>query len=59
MVCEMAGSYDLLVPLMLGEGIAYVALPAIRSWGPAILILLGSGIALHLSARLRRRSPAG
>jgi chloride channel protein, CIC family len=26
MVCEMAGSYDLLVPLMLAEGIAFVAL---------------------------------
>src|SRR6185437_7312834 len=26
MVCELAGSYDLLVPLMLAEGIAYVAL---------------------------------
>jgi CIC family chloride channel protein len=26
MVCEMAGSYDLLVPLMLCEGIAFVAL---------------------------------
>ncbi|RYE93143.1 MAG: chloride channel protein, partial [Myxococcales bacterium] len=26
MVCEMAGSYDLLVPLMLAEGVAYVAL---------------------------------
>ena len=26
MVCELAGSYDLLVPLMLCEGIAYVAL---------------------------------
>ncbi len=26
MICEMAGSYDLLVPLMLSEGIAFVAL---------------------------------
>lgn len=26
MVCEMAGSYDLLVPLMLAQGIAFVAL---------------------------------
>src|SRR5262249_21705705 len=26
MVCELAGSYDLLVPLMLAEGIVYVAL---------------------------------
>jgi CIC family chloride channel protein len=26
MVCELAGSYDLLVPLMLAEGIAFVAL---------------------------------
>jgi CIC family chloride channel protein len=26
MTCELAGSYDLLVPLMLAEGIAYVAL---------------------------------
>jgi CIC family chloride channel protein len=26
LVCEMAGSYDLLVPLMLAEGIAFVAL---------------------------------
>ncbi|MCC6557295.1 MAG: chloride channel protein, partial [Polyangiaceae bacterium] len=26
MVCELAGSYDLLVPLMLSEGIAFVAL---------------------------------
>ena len=25
-VCELAGSYDLLVPLMLAEGIAFVAL---------------------------------
>jgi CIC family chloride channel protein len=29
MVCELAGSYDLLVPLMLAEGIAFVAL---RRW---------------------------
>src|SRR5581483_9064646 len=26
MTCELAGSYDLLVPLMLAEGIAFVAL---------------------------------
>ena len=26
MVCELAGSYDLLVPLMLAEGVAFVAL---------------------------------
>ena len=26
LVCELAGSYDLLVPLMLAEGIAFVAL---------------------------------
>lgn len=26
LVCEMAGSYDLIVPLMLAEGVAYVAL---------------------------------
>jgi CIC family chloride channel protein len=26
LVCELAGSYDLLVPLMLAEGIAYIAL---------------------------------
>ncbi len=26
MACEMAGSYDLLVPLMLGEGVAFIAL---------------------------------
>src|SRR5262249_14269779 len=26
MVCELAGSYDLLVPLMLAEGIAFLAL---------------------------------
>jgi CIC family chloride channel protein len=26
LVCEMAGSYDLVVPLMLAEGVAYVAL---------------------------------
>ena len=26
MVCEMAGSYDLLVPLMLAQGVAFVAL---------------------------------
>ena len=41
LVCEMAGSYDLIVPLMLAEGIAFVALrkhnlyhaqPAGRSW---------------------------
>lgn len=41
LVCEMAGSYDLIVPLMLAEGIAYVALrrhslyhaqPAARAW---------------------------
>jgi CIC family chloride channel protein len=41
LVCEMAGSYDLIVPLMLAEGIAFVALrrhslyhaqPAARAW---------------------------
>jgi len=34
MVCELAGSYDLLVPLMLAEGIAFVALRR-RSLYPA------------------------
>src|SRR4029077_11802093 len=31
MTCELAGSYDLLVPLMLAEGIAFVASPTRRS----------------------------
>jgi CIC family chloride channel protein len=34
MVCELAGSYDLLVPLMLAEGVAFVALRK-RSLYPA------------------------
>jgi CIC family chloride channel protein len=36
MVCELAGSYDLLVPLMLAEGVAFVALRR-RSLYPAQL----------------------
>jgi CIC family chloride channel protein len=36
MVCELAGSYDLLVPLMLAEGVAFVALRK-RSLYPAQL----------------------
>ncbi len=36
LVCELAGSYDLLVPLMLAEGIAFVALRR-RSLYPAQL----------------------
>jgi chloride channel protein, CIC family len=36
MVCELAGSYDLLVPLMLAEGVAFIALRK-RSLYPAQL----------------------
>jgi CIC family chloride channel protein len=44
MVCELAGSYDLLVPLMLAEGIAFVAL---RRWS-----------LYHAQVPLKRDSPA-
>jgi CIC family chloride channel protein len=33
MVCEMAGSYDLLVPLMLAEGVAFIALRHVGLYG--------------------------
>jgi chloride channel protein, CIC family len=44
MVCEMAGSYDLLVPLMLAEGIAFVALRKHKLY--------------HAQVQTRRDSPA-
>ncbi len=44
MTCELAGSYDLLVPLMLAEGIAYVA--------------LRNKTLYHAQVRTRRDSPA-
>lgn len=38
--------------------IGYVALPSVRSWGPVILILLASGVVLHLASSGRRhRAP--
>ncbi|MGD8859241.1 MAG: chloride channel protein [Myxococcales bacterium] len=36
MVCEMAGSYDLLVPLMLAEGITFVLLRGVRIYGKQV-----------------------
>ena len=51
MVCEMAGSYDLLVPLMLTVGLAYLALRPVslysaqrlsRSSGEGVSMLRGS-----------------
>jgi CIC family chloride channel protein len=36
LVCEMAGSYDLLVPLMLAEGIAFVALRSTYLYGAQV-----------------------
>jgi CIC family chloride channel protein len=44
MVCELAGSYDLLVPLMLAEGIAFV--------------VLRNRALYHAQVRTRRESPA-
>jgi CIC family chloride channel protein len=44
MTCELAGSYDLLVPLMLAEGIAYVA--------------LRNQTLYHAQVRTKRDSPA-
>lgn len=43
LVCEMAGSYDLLVPLMLAEGVAFVALRRVSLY--------------HAQARTLRDSP--
>jgi CIC family chloride channel protein len=37
MVCELAGSYDLLVPLMLAEGIAFVALRKRSLYGAQVV----------------------
>jgi len=36
MVCEMAGSYDLLVPLMLSQAIAFVALRRVSLYGAQV-----------------------
>jgi CIC family chloride channel protein len=36
MTCELAGSYDLLVPLMLAEGIAFVALRKVSLYGAQV-----------------------
>ena len=36
MTCELAGSYDLLVPLMLAEGIAFVALRHVSLYGSQV-----------------------
>src|SRR4051794_2245091 len=44
LVCELAGSYDLLVPLMLAEGIAFIALRKRSLY--------------HAQLPSRRRSPA-
>jgi chloride channel protein, CIC family len=44
MVCELAGSYDLLVPLMLAEGVAFIALRKRTLY--------------HAQVRTRRESPA-
>ncbi len=44
MTCELAGSYDLLVPLMLAEGVAFVALRRVSLY--------------HAQVRTKRDSPA-
>ena len=36
MVCEMTGSYDLLVPLMLAEGVAFVLLRNVKLFGAQV-----------------------
>lgn len=36
MVCEMAGSYDLLVPLMLAEGITFVLMRTVKVFGAQV-----------------------
>lgn len=60
MVCEMAGSYDLLVPLMLAQAIAFVALRRVTLY-PAQLAAQRHSPA-HAAAWVRRelaRLPAG
>lgn len=52
LVCELAGSYDLLVPLMLAEGIAFVALRK-RSLYPAQLPSQRDSPAHHEAELLR------
>ncbi len=49
LVCEMAGSYDLLVPLMLAEGVAFVALRRVSLYPAQLPTLQDSPV--------HRRSP--
>lgn len=42
LVCELAGSYDLIVPLMLAEGIAFVALRKHNLYGAQIRTRVGA-----------------
>jgi CIC family chloride channel protein len=47
LVCEMAGSYDLLVPLMLAEGVAFVALRRVTLYHAQLPTLRDSPVHKH------------
>jgi CIC family chloride channel protein len=51
MVCELAGSYDLLVPLMLAEGITYVLLRRVYLYREQLPNRLASPVHRHESGR--------
>jgi len=54
LVCEMAGSYDLLVPLMLAEGVAFVALRRVSLYPAQTPTLHDSPAHQHEADPLRR-----
>ena len=54
LVCEMAGSYDLLVPLMLAEGIAFVALRRVSLYPAQVPTLHDSPVHQREGDRLGR-----
>lgn len=55
LVCEMAGSYDLLVPLMLSVGIAFVALRRVSLYAAQVPSVHESPVHRHVDPLLRLR----
>jgi CIC family chloride channel protein len=53
-ICEMAGSYELLVPLMLCEGVAFVALRRVSLYGAQVRSLRESPVHKHEHDPLHR-----
>jgi CIC family chloride channel protein len=56
LVCEMAGSYDLLVPLMLAEGVAFVALRRVSLYPAQLPTLHDSPVHQRAADKLARLS---